>query len=64
MTTGSSIFLIAVGAILKYAVTAHVNGINLQSAGVILMVFGAVGVAIGVLMTLRNWWGGAPPVAP
>jgi hypothetical protein len=64
MTIGSSLFLIAVGAILKYAVTQHVNGINLQNAGVILIVLGGVGVVIGVLITLRHWWDDVPPVAP
>jgi hypothetical protein len=64
MTIGSSLFLIAVGAILKYAVTEHVNGINLQNAGVILMVLGGVGLAIGVVMTLRNRWNDIPPLAP
>ncbi len=40
MTIGSSIVLIAVGAILKWAVTAHVSGINLQTAGTVLFVLG------------------------
>ena len=35
MTIGTSILLIAVGAILKWAVTAHVAGINLQTAGTV-----------------------------
>jgi hypothetical protein len=64
MTIGSSLFLIAAGAILKYAVTEHVTVINLQSAGVILMVLGGVGLVIGVAMTLRNWWNHIPPLAP
>ncbi|MGH2959213.1 MAG: DUF6458 family protein, partial [Solirubrobacterales bacterium] len=40
MTIGGSIFLIAVGAILKFAVTATVAGIDIQVVGVILMVAG------------------------
>jgi hypothetical protein len=53
MTIGSSLFLLAAGAILKYAVTDSVNGINLQSVGVILMVVGVVGLLLSVLyMTL------------
>ena len=48
MGIGTSIFLIAVGAILKYAVTAHVSGVNLETVGVILMVVGAVGLLLSI----------------
>jgi hypothetical protein len=51
MTIGSSIVLIAVGAILKWAVTAHVNGINLQTAGTVLFILGIVGLLLSVLYT-------------
>jgi hypothetical protein len=61
MTIGSSIFLIAVGAILKYAVTETIAGINLQVAGVILMVVGVVGLLFAVLVSARSWWSGYPP---
>ena len=40
MYIGTSIFLIAVGAILKFAVTATVAGVDIQTVGVILMVVG------------------------
>jgi len=40
MTIGASLFLIALGAILKWAITAHVEGVNLQNMGVILMEVG------------------------
>jgi len=46
---GTSIFLIAVGAILKYAVTADVSGVNLDTVGVILMVVGIVGLLLSLL---------------
>ena len=49
MYIGTSIFLIAVGAILKFAVTATVAGIDLQTAGVILMVVGVIGLLISLL---------------
>jgi hypothetical protein len=51
-----SVLLIAVGAILTWAVTAEVSGIDLQVAGVILMVVGA----IGLVASLIFWssWGG------
>jgi hypothetical protein len=50
MTIGTSIFLIALGAILKFAVTATVAGINIQTAGVILMIVGVIGLVIGLFM--------------
>jgi hypothetical protein len=51
MTIGSSIALIAVGAILKWAVTAHVSGINLQTAGTVLLIVGIVGLILSVIYT-------------
>jgi len=48
---GTSIFLIAVGAILKYAVTRDVSGVNLDTVGVILMVVGVVGLLLSLLWT-------------
>jgi len=50
MTIGASLFLIAVGAILKYAVTADIAGIDLQATGVILMVVGVVGLVLGIYL--------------
>ena len=49
MGIGTSIFLIAVGAILKFAVTADVSGVNLATVGVILIVVGIIGLLISVL---------------
>jgi hypothetical protein len=46
---GTSIFLIAVGAILRYAVTADVEGVNLDTVGVILIVVGIVGLLLSLL---------------
>jgi hypothetical protein len=48
MGIGTSIFLIAVGAILNYAVTAHVSGVNINTVGVILMIAGAVGLLVSL----------------
>jgi beta-lactamase regulating signal transducer with metallopeptidase domain len=50
MAIGTSLFLIAVGAILRYAVDATVEGLELQTAGLILMVIGVVGLVIGLFM--------------
>ena len=50
MTIGGSIFLIAIGAILAFAVTASVAGIEIQTVGVILMAAGAIGLVIGLFL--------------
>jgi hypothetical protein len=52
MTIGSSIFLIAVGAILRYAVTATVSGISIQTIGLILMLAGIVGLLLSMFYLL------------
>jgi uncharacterized membrane protein len=53
MGIGTSIFLIALGAILRFAVTATVSGINIATVGTILLVVGVVGLIISLLyMTL------------
>ncbi|HXC45534.1 MAG TPA: DUF6458 family protein [Solirubrobacteraceae bacterium] len=49
MTYGTSLFLIAVGAILRYAVTATVSGVNLQTVGLVLIVVGVVGLLFSLL---------------
>ena len=46
MGIGTSIFLIAVGAILKFAVHTSVSGLSLQTVGVILMIVGALGLIL------------------
>lgn len=49
MGIGTSIFLIAVGAILKWAVTFSVAGVKLEMVGVILMVAGALGLVFSLI---------------
>ncbi|HKP91678.1 MAG TPA: hypothetical protein VJT75_17050 [Thermoleophilaceae bacterium] len=61
MTIGTSLFLIAAGAILKYAVTAHVSGLNLHTCGLVLMCVGAVGLVVGIFLIVRA---GTPDVPP
>jgi hypothetical protein len=51
MTIGAAIFLIAIGAILKWAVTAHVSWINIQTAGTIIFIVGLVGLVLAVVYT-------------
>ena len=53
MGIGTSIFLIAVGAILKYAVTDTFSGIELATVGVILMVVGIIGLVVSLLFLAR-----------
>jgi hypothetical protein len=50
MGIGTSILLIAVGAILKFAVTTSVSGISLATVGVILIVVGAIGLLVSLVM--------------
>jgi Domain of unknown function (DUF6458) len=49
MGIGTSIFLIAAGAILKYAVNAEVSGIEIETVGLILMIVGIIGLLISLL---------------
>jgi len=53
MTIGTSIFLIAVGAILRFAVTASVSGVRLATVGLILMIVGVVGLILSMVIWLR-----------
>jgi hypothetical protein len=55
MTTGGSIFLIAVGAILRYAVTWTVSGISIQTIGLILIIAGIAGLVLSLMYMLA--WG-------
>jgi sulfite exporter TauE/SafE len=48
MGIGTSIALIAVGAILRYAVNVTVEGIEIQTVGLILMVVGIIGLVVSL----------------
>src|SRR5438309_1385937 len=52
MPLGTSILLIAAGAILRYAVTATVSGIDITTVGLILMIVGAIGIALSLTYML------------
>ena len=52
MTIGSSVFLLAVGAILRYAVADSIEGVDLAVVGLILMIAGVIGLVAGIFMTL------------
>ena len=56
MGISASIFLIVVGAILAFAVTTEVSGVDIATVGWILMIVGL----LGLLLSLVFWssWGG------
>lgn len=49
MSIGASIFLIAVGAIVRYAFTFEIEGVDREALGLILMIAGAIGLALSIL---------------
>ena len=52
MPLGTSIFLVALGAILRYAVTASTSGISLPTVGLILMIVGIAGLVLSIFYML------------
>ncbi len=56
MGLGTSIVLIAVGAILRFAVSVTTTGFNIHAIGVILMVVGALGLVLSIVFW--SSWGG------
>jgi uncharacterized membrane protein len=70
MGIGVGLFLVAVGAVLTFAVDAAVSGVNIHTIGVILMIVGAVGIALDLIIfaprrrTVTTYDNGAAPVAP
>src|SRR4051812_6414092 len=65
MTTATSLMFIAVGAVLAFAVSAQVAGINIQTVGIILIIVGGIGLAIA-MATLAGYspWAAAGRGAP
>jgi hypothetical protein len=54
MGIGTSIFLIAVGAILRYAVNLTVQGVEIDTVGLILMVVGIIGLVISLAIIFMS----------
>lgn len=54
MTIGASVFLIAIGAILLFAVNTSIAGVSVNTIGVILMIAGAVGLLISLMTAARR----------
>jgi hypothetical protein len=50
MGIGTSLFLIAVGAILYFAVDADISGLEITTIGIILMVIGVIGLLISLFL--------------
>ena len=66
MSVGVSLFLIAAGAILRYAVTWEPQDVNLETVGLILMIVGIVGLVISIawMATAARRGTTAPPPRP
>lgn len=62
MGSGTSIFLIAVGAVLRFAVNVTARGFNIHTVGVILMIVGGVGLLLSLLW-MTVWADRTRPVA-
>jgi len=56
MGIGISIFMLAVGAIITFAVNVSTDGVNLHTVGVVLMAVGG----LGLLLSLLFWSSFAP----
>ena len=56
MGVGTSIVLIAAGAILRFAVSVTTTGFNLHSIGLILMIVGALSLVLSIMFW--STWGG------
>jgi hypothetical protein len=59
MPLGTSLFLIAIGAILRYAISVNSSGVSLPTIGLILMIVVAVGMLMSILYMLM--WAPARP---
>ena len=57
MGVGTSLVLIAVGAILRFAVSVSTTGFNIHTIGIILLIIGVVGLIIS-LFFWSSWGGG------
>jgi tellurite resistance protein TehA-like permease len=52
MGIGTSLFLIAAGAILRYAITESISGVELDTVGLILLIVGVIGLIISLVLML------------
>ena len=61
MGIGTSIFLLAAGAILRYAVDFQVTGVEIQTVGLILMIVGILGLVISLAVMFLGQQDQPPP---
>ncbi|MBM9465530.1 hypothetical protein JL108_18935 [Aeromicrobium sp. YIM 150415] len=61
MYIGGSLFLLAIGAILAFAVQDAVNGIDLVTTGYILMGVGVLGLVLSLILAGRAGRDAPPP---
>lgn len=62
MRIGGAIVLLAIGAILTFAITLnHSHGFNINTIGIILMVVGGIWLIVELIVYGRRGSGGAPP---
>lgn len=62
MALGTSLLLIAIGAVLRFAISVSTHGFNLHTIGTILIVVGAIGLVISLLwMMMASRRGAAEP---
>jgi hypothetical protein len=54
LSLGASLFLLAAGAILTFAVEAEVAGLDINTVGVILMVIGVIGLLFSLVWMQRS----------
>jgi hypothetical protein len=54
MSLGASLFLLAVGAVLTFAVEAEVAGLDIDTVGIILMIVGAIGLLFSIVWMSRT----------
>ena len=62
MSLGASLFLLAAGAILTFAVEAEVAGLDINTIGVILMVVGVIGLLFSLVWMQRSRTAGTSTV--
>jgi hypothetical protein len=56
MGLGVGLFLAAIGAVLAFAVTKNVNGVNIHTVGWILLIVGIIGVVLSMIFW-SSWAG-------
>jgi len=61
MAAAFALFIIALGAIARFAITDQVNGVDLEVLGTILMVCGVIGLLLAIVRMVMDQDRGGPP---